>query len=135
MRSRLPFEIQRLNGRQALLEALKRGLVREREAQEEGKEKSPSSRVSRASRTPLSAPQNAAYEGHRRRITVILIHHLSSRISSTLSQHPLTISGCLNEVVALTVDGNFFPILTIDGFKYSVLYALLIKREVKMAEY
>ena len=115
MRSRLPFEIQRLNGRQALLGALKRGLVREREAQEEGKEKSPSSRVSRASRTPLSALQNAVYEGHRRRITVILIHHLSSRISSTLSQHP---SGCLNEVVALTVDGNFFPILTIDGFKY-----------------
>ena len=98
MRSRLPFEIQRLNGRQALLGALKRGLVREREAQEEGKEKSPSSRVSRASRTPLSAPprppppqKNAAYEGHRRRITVILIHHLWSRISSTLSQHPLTI--------------------------------------------
>ena len=108
MRSRLPFEIQRLNGRQALLGALKRGLVREREVQEEGKEKSPSSRVSRASRTPLSAPQNAAYEGHRRRITVILIHHLWSRISSTLSQHPLTISGCLNEEVALTVDGNFF---------------------------
>ena len=67
--------------------SLKRVLVREREAQEEGKEKSPSSRVSRASRTPLSAPQNAAYEGHRRRITVILIHHLSSSISSTLSQH------------------------------------------------
>ena len=88
MRSRLPFEIQRLNGRQALLGALKRGLVREREAQEEGKEKSPSSRVSRASRTPLSAPQNEAYEGHRQKITVILIHHLSSRISSTLSQHP-----------------------------------------------
>ena len=105
MRSRLPFEIQRLNGRQALLGALKRGLVREREAQEERKEKSPSSR---ASRTPFSAPQNAAYEGHRRRITVILIHHLWSRISSTLSQHPLTIPGCLNEEVALTVDGNFF---------------------------
>ena len=103
--------------------ALKRGLVREREAQEEGKEKRSSSRVSRASRTPLSAPQNAAYEGHRRRITVILTHHLPSRISFTLSQHPgpknhLTISGCLNEVVALTVDGNLYPILTIDGFKY-----------------
>ena len=34
-----------------------------------GKEKSSSCRVSRASRTPLSAPQNAAYAGHRRRIT------------------------------------------------------------------
>ena len=33
------------------------------------------------------------------------------------------------------VDGNFFPIFTIDGFKYSLLYALLIKCEVKMAGY
>ena len=88
MRSRLPFKIQRLNSRQVLLGALKRVLVREREAQEEGKEKSPSSHVSRASRTPLSAPQNAAYAGHRRRKTVVLIHHLSSHISSTLAQHP-----------------------------------------------
>ena len=111
MRSRLPFEIQRLNGRQALLGALKRGLVREREAQEERKEKSPSSR---ASRTPLSAPQNAAYEGHRRRITVILIHHLWSRISSTLSQHPLTIPGCLNEEVALTFFFQFWRLMVLN---------------------
>ena len=88
MRTRLPFKIQRLNGRQALLGALKRVLVREREAQEEAKEKSPSSRVSRPSGTPLNAPQNAAYAGHTRRITVVLIHHLSSHTSSTLSQHP-----------------------------------------------
>ena len=88
MRSRLPFKSQGLNSRQALLGALKQVLLRERKAQEEGKEKSSSSRVSRASRTPLSAPQNAAYAGHRGRITVILIHHPSPRISSTLSQHP-----------------------------------------------
>ena len=56
LRSRLSFKSQGLNGRQALLGALKRILVREREAQEEGKERSPSSRVSRASRTPLSDP-------------------------------------------------------------------------------
>ena len=88
LRSRLSFKIQRLNSRQALLGALKRVLVREREAQEEGKEERPSSRVSRASRTPRSAPQKADYEGHRRKITAILIHHLLSHISSTLSQHP-----------------------------------------------
>ena len=57
MRSRLPFKSQGLNGRQALLGALKKVLLRERKAQEEGKEKSSSSRVSRASRTPLSAPK------------------------------------------------------------------------------
>ena len=39
MRSRLPFKIQRLNSKQALLGALKRGLVREREAQEKEKRK------------------------------------------------------------------------------------------------
>ena len=37
---------------------------------------------------PLVTPQNAAYAGHRQKITVILIHHLSLRISSSLSQHP-----------------------------------------------
>ena len=45
--SRLSFKIQRLNSRQALLGALKRVLVREREVQEEGKETSPSSRAPR----------------------------------------------------------------------------------------
>ena len=47
LRSRLSFKIQRLNSRQALLGALKRVLVREREVQEEGKETSPSSRAPR----------------------------------------------------------------------------------------
>ena len=49
---------QGLNGRQALLGALKQVLLRERKAQEEGKEKSSSSRVSRASHArPLVPPK------------------------------------------------------------------------------
>ena len=57
MRSGLPFKTQRLNSRQVLLGALKRVLVREREAQEEGKEKSPLLACLALHARPLARPK------------------------------------------------------------------------------
>ena len=83
MRSRLPFKSQGLNGRQALLGALKQVLLRERKAQEEGKRKVLPLACLEGHARPLVPPKRS-YAGHRGRITVILIHHLSLRVSSTL---------------------------------------------------